>query len=134
MNHMPPELETMFQKIGELPENWNSYGAAPISKWSIDQAKAIVNEGIALGLPVPDVIPASGASVCIEWHTGAAELIIEASPWDGVTYLAVERDTQSETEGVMNDSNRSQILQRAVGPTTPAPLDCETLTTSSSRP
>ena len=121
MNHIPPKLKARFQMIAELQEDWNSYGASPISPWSISQARAIANEGIALGLPAPAVAPATGASVSIEWRTGHADLIIEISPQEGLTYLLVDAASQSETEGEINDSNRSQILRKAAGPTGPEP-------------
>ena len=113
--HIPPQLEALFQEIEELPENWNSYGAARISRWSITEARSITDEGIGLGLPVPAVSPASGSSVGIEWQTSNADLIIDVDPQQGITYLIVDRTSGVEIEGELNAGNRSEVLRKVMG-------------------
>ena len=116
MNHIPPKLKARFQMIAELQEDWNSYGASPISPWSISQARSIINKGMAMGLPAPAVAPATGASVSIEWQTGNAGLIIDVDPQQGLTYLIADKAGGTETEGELNESNLSHILQKATDP------------------
>ena len=82
-SHIPPQLEARLRDIGRLPQDWNSYGAARISPWAIAEARMIANEAIGLGLPVPAVSPASGASVGIEWQTSNADLVIDRRPPPG---------------------------------------------------
>ena len=110
-----PELETLFREIAELPENWNSYGAAPISSWSISEARKIISEGMGTGLPVPDISPASGSSVGIEWETANAELVIDVDPRDGITYFISDKVTGEEVEGELTASNRSEVLHQVLG-------------------
>lgn len=110
--HIPQQLEALFREIKELPENWNSYGAARISQWSITQARKIVNDGLALGLAVPRVSPASGASVGIEWQTDNADLVIDVDPRQGITYLTVDKTSGAEIEGELNVDNRFEILRK----------------------
>ena len=114
-SHIPPQLEALFQEIEELPEDWNSYGAARISRWSITEARSITDEGMGLGLPVPAVSPASGASVGIEWQTSNADLIIDVDPQQGITYLIVDRASGIEIEGELNAGNRSEVLRKVIG-------------------
>ena len=116
--HIPPELEARFRKISELQKDWNSYGAAPISPWAIDQARSLVNTAMSSGLPAPAVSPAAGASVSIEWQTQSSELIIDVDPHHGTTYLIADRDngngdngdSRPNIEGDLNDHNLLQIL------------------------
>ena len=115
ISHIPPQLEGLFREIEGLPENWNSYGAARISSWSIVEARKIVNEGMGLGLLAPAVSPASGGSVGIEWQTDNAELVIDVDPQQGVTYLVVERASGAEIEGELNADNQSEVLRKAMG-------------------
>lgn len=113
-SHIPPQLEALFRKIEELPEDWNSYGAARISPWSIAEARRIINEGMGLGLPAPAVSPASGASVSIEWQTDNADLVIDVDPQQGITYLMVNRASGVEIEGELNAGNRSEVLRKVM--------------------
>ena len=113
-SHIPPQLETLFREIAELPEDWNSYGAARISPWSITEARRVTNEGIGLGLPAPAISPASGASVGIEWQTDNADLVIDVDPQQGITYLIVDRASGEEIEGALNAGNRAEVLRKVM--------------------
>ena len=110
--HTPPELDARFRDIAKLPQDWNSYGAAPISPWAIAEARMIANEAIGLGLPYPAVSPASGASVDIEWQTNNADLLIDVDPRQGISYLLLNRTSGTEMEGELNSTNRSEILRK----------------------
>ena len=115
-SHIPPQLEARLRDIGRLPQDWNSYGAARISPWAIAEARMIANEAIGLGLPVPAVSPASGASVGIEWQTSNADLVIDVDPHQGISYLLVNRTSGTETEGEMDSTNRPEILTKVLHP------------------
>ena len=113
--HIPSQLEALFHEIEDLPEDWNSYGAARISPWSITEARSITNEGMRLGLPAPAVSPASGASVGIEWQTNKADLVIDVDQQQGITYLLVHKASGVEIEGELNVGNRSEVLRKVMG-------------------
>lgn len=113
--HIPQHLEDLFCKIERLPENWNSYGAAQISQWAIAEARKIVNDGMGLGLGVPAISPASGASVGIEWQTDNTDLVIDVDPQEGITYLIVDRNSGAEIEGELNADNRFEVLRKVTG-------------------
>ena len=110
--HIPKRLMDLFSEIENLSEDWDSYGAARISSWSIAEAKKIVNDGMGLSLGSPAVSPASGAAVGIEWRTGGGELVIDVDPKLGITYFIAEARSGAEDEGEMDDDNRLGILQR----------------------
>ena len=114
-SHIPSHLEDLFREIEGLPEDWNSYGASPISPWSIAEARRITNEGMRLGLSAPAVSPASGASVGIEWQTNNTDLMIDVDPQQGITYLIVDRASGVETEGELNAGNLSGVLHQVMG-------------------
>jgi hypothetical protein len=115
MQPVPPELEERFRQISELPHDWNSYGAQPISPESIERARYIASEGWKSGLPVPGVAPGSGGSMSIEWETSRGELIIEIEPGKDTTYLLILEGNDEETEGMLTDHNFSSVLSRLTG-------------------
>lgn len=109
------QLESLLAQIEALPENWNSYGAARISHWSIAQAAMTIKEALNLGLPLPAVSPASGASIGIEWKTPNAELLLDIDPQQGITYLIVDHARGTELEGELTADNQSGIIRKFTG-------------------
>jgi hypothetical protein len=63
-----------------LPQGWNSYGSAPISDETIDEAVRLVGSNIfppALG--APSVFPLSGGGIQLTWTMGSREVELEVN-------------------------------------------------------
>lgn len=77
-----------FRRLDEfshLPENWDSYGAKPISVISRKRAGELLHawrhltQGFGQELPEPFVAPCGDGRVQIEWSVGERHLEIEVS-------------------------------------------------------
>ena len=110
-------LITALKKLDELqilPEDWDSYGADPISQNAIATAKSIIisvmkSFSIAIGdvVQLTDVIPIADGGVQLEWVGPHAELEIEISPNGniGLLYISGSGDRRNYEESEDNSLN-----------------------------
>jgi len=108
---------TALRKLDELrnlPEDWDSYGADPISPNAIAKAKSILTSVmIAFGgiignvVQLTDVIPIADGGVQLEWVGPHAELEIEISPNGniGLLYISVSEGRRNYEESKDNSLN-----------------------------
>lgn len=109
---------TALRKLDELknlPEDWDSYGADPISPNAIAKAKSIITSvmiafGGSIGnvVQLTDVIPIADGGVQLEWVGPHAELEIEISPNGniGLLYISVSegrRNYEESKDNTLND-------------------------------
>ena len=66
-------------ELADLKENWDGYGAAPISKQTRDNALRFVNliEAAPSGLPAPEICPNPNGTISFEWETTRVEAYLE---------------------------------------------------------
>lgn len=64
-------------KLGNLPTNWDSYGASKVESWALISAWNILNGIMRDSTPVPWIVPINDGRVQIEWHIGNIDLEIE---------------------------------------------------------
>jgi len=110
-------LITAMRKLDELknlPEDWDSYGADPISPNAIAKAKSIIISVVksfsnAIGdvVQLTDVIPIADGGVQLEWVGPHAELEIEISPNGtiGFLYISGSGDRRKYEESEDNSLN-----------------------------
>ncbi len=103
-----------LEELKNLPEDWDSYGADPISPNAIAKAKSIITSVmIAFGgiignvVQLSDVIPIADGGVQLEWVGPHAELEIEISPNGniGLLYISVSEDRRIYEESKDNSLN-----------------------------
>jgi len=70
-------LVTEICELGFLQENWDSYGASPISLLNAAFALNVLLEVLTEDTPAPSIVPTCGGGVQAEWHTGGIDLEIE---------------------------------------------------------
>lgn len=67
-----------IDKLGELPEDWDSYGAPPADPKAMSMAKALAKRWM-----LPDrisVVPCSDGSVQLEWPEGDCYVEVSIDP------------------------------------------------------
>ena len=85
-------------RLTRIGDNWDSYGSLPPSA---DLAKTIIESlhfTEVLTLPPPEVVPAAGGGLQLEWYMGARELEIEYDKTGCVAYLKTDRERNTEEE------------------------------------
>jgi hypothetical protein len=108
---LPPELSDRLKHLATLPQNWDSYGAAPINPKTIERVRSILREIIAAGakdIPLPFIAPANDGTLVLEWKTGGGkELILDVPHGDElISFLLVEPqgpEAEKKTEGVIGE-------------------------------
>jgi len=73
-----PEWEASLDALGELAEDWDSYGADVISLTAIAKARSIL--GNFTGDTSFSICPESGGGVLIEWKIGSVDCHVGISP------------------------------------------------------
>jgi hypothetical protein len=73
----PPSLiplgEALRGLVG-LEPNWDSYGAMPPSRLSLQHAWSLASRLVELGIPTPQVFPTRSGGIQLEWHVPRASL------------------------------------------------------------
>ncbi|MHB1535213.1 MAG: hypothetical protein ACYC1D_11530 [Acidimicrobiales bacterium] len=65
--------------------------------------RQFVSSDLVSGLALqPDLAPTYGGAILIEWHTEAADLIIEPSLSGALAYYFCDNETGDEVEGTMD--------------------------------
>lgn len=70
------QLSARIRRLVELPPNWDSYGATPVSRDFLRYALEVLSAIMRPGTPPPALIPTSVGGVQIEWHTRGIDLEI----------------------------------------------------------
>jgi hypothetical protein len=100
-----------LEELKNLPEDWDAYGANPISPNAIAKAKSIITSVIlAFGdiignvVQLTDVIPIADGGVQLEWIGPHAELEIEILPDGtiGLLYISGSEDNRIYEESENN--------------------------------
>lgn len=94
-------LSKRLDQIALLPDNWDSYGAAPVNGSSIRCAKRLLGELARAGnVPIPTVTAAPSGNVAFAWDGGnwSLDLTIDDTGLIEYVYLAAnESDRESRT-------------------------------------
>lgn len=72
--------EAVFLRLGNLTrlsENWDSYGAKPVQRWSMLEAVRVLIDLMESDTPIPSIVPTPEGHVQLEWHTNGIDLEIE---------------------------------------------------------
>ena len=93
-----PEIERRIDELLEFEENWDSYGAPPISPSAAAAAKSTLQLAAGQNILWPSVVPSSDGGVQIEWNLAKVALEIEFRPDGGIGALFVDRTTGIEIE------------------------------------
>jgi len=100
---LPPwfkETVSALEEVGEIPENWNSYGAKQVSRTSILAAIELLLYVMDDETPVPAIVPTNRGTVILEWHTRGIDLEVEvlAHGRVHVAFEAARAGTEWEAE------------------------------------
>lgn len=69
-----------FRRLLQLPENWDTYGAAPIAAEAVAAAAALLLRTASGDTPKPSVVPTVDGGVQLEWHRHGIDLEVEIRP------------------------------------------------------
>ena len=101
-------------RLGQLEDDWDSYGSSPIQEAAITSALRILCAFDLYGLPSPHISPVSGGALQLEWIVGNKALEIAAHGGGDSEFLAVENtDYDSAKEGTLDFQNLPKFYELA---------------------
>jgi hypothetical protein len=74
-----PALKSIVE-LGSLPDNWNSYGARPVTVHAIVGVLNLLSLIMTEATPLPAFVPTRRGGIQVEWHAGGIDVEIEVSP------------------------------------------------------
>ncbi len=77
-----PAVQGRIQELLLLPEDWDSYGAPPIDRWTAAYASNLVEALAEEWTTPPRVIPTTNAGVILEWFRPNMVVRITVDPED----------------------------------------------------
>ena len=83
-----PTVQALIELL-DLSENWDSYGARPISQEIAFFALQLLDETMRADTPAPTVVPTNRGGIQFEWHTRGIDLEIEIQSPER-TYVSYE--------------------------------------------
>jgi len=87
-------------ELGELPLNWDSYGARSIDLRTATFAVSILFEFLSESDPLPSVVPTSCGGIQLEWHEGGVDLEIEIQSPSSVDMSITDGERDEDLEQV----------------------------------
>lgn len=81
--------------IGSLPPNWDGYGAATVSRQTLEQAMLFLGAVMPVSGPAPEIGPTKDGHLVFEWHRSTADLEIRMR---STTHYEVAFDDIEEPE------------------------------------
>jgi len=92
------EAFSRIDAFAALGDNWDGYGALPISDAVIANARFVL-ERLSHSCPTPDVVPNSNGTISFEWETRSAYAYLEV----GATRYALVVDAKAGQGGILAD-------------------------------
>jgi hypothetical protein len=87
-----------LDRLRDISEGWNGYGAQVIDRITIEAAKQFINDLPDDAITTPLVVPMTRGRLQFEWHRGNRSLELEFENPRRINYLKVDDDTGVEEE------------------------------------
>jgi hypothetical protein len=105
---LPESLERRLEKLGRLPEKWDSYSASRISGKAIEKAKSVlINARIHCGVGLLEevfIAPCSDGGIQLEWTSESEiELVVKIPPSSKRSTFLLTEPSGKEKEGTIRD-------------------------------
>lgn len=90
--------EALFARLDELAsltEDWDGYGARPLSPFALNVAGQVIDQLLRQPLPPPTIVAVPNGSVQLEWVAGTVEIDLEIRS-DGAGVFVCDDDAVGE--------------------------------------
>jgi len=108
------EVVRRVVKLLEMPEGWDSYGAAKIKKDAGMFALEILQKVMRPRTPIPQIVPTAAGGIQIEWHEKGIDLEIDIlGPYECELWYRDHESQQAPSS--MPFSNDFSLLREPIG-------------------
>lgn len=98
------EMLARISELGELEDDWDSYGARPVDPHCAAAAADLLLSFLGPSAPKPSIVPTSRGGIQLEWHRAGADLEIEIeSP--ARFYVSFEDERAGEEKEITLSNN-----------------------------
>jgi hypothetical protein len=84
-----------FERIMNLPRDWDAYGSDPIALETIVRALLVLTEYMGPDTAPPWIVPLSDGGIQLEWRRDGSTLEVEVPAGDGAPATAYWMDEES---------------------------------------
>lgn len=100
------------EALGDVPANWNSYGAAAPNKLAISHVRLVVEQAMSAGLSPSAVVPTSEGGAAVIFRNGRLHGDIECFNDGEILALATTGTEEPEVRPVSTDAHDiAQVLE-----------------------
>lgn len=100
-----------LRRIGQLEENWDSYGAPAIKSSIVVSTLQILNSLMRKNIPIPEMVPTSNGGIQLEWHTNSVNFEITViSPVQANVVWDDDNNPQDFTDRLMSTYDLSPLV------------------------
>ena len=99
VRHADSRVGRAVGTLARLTNNWDSYGAEPLSREILDRTRDFVSFLMSQNVPLPDIAPASSGAIFLNWRSEDIEIEIELDPEHDDSVFARYGTTLAEYEG-----------------------------------
>lgn len=107
-------LSEGLDALGALPEDWDGYGAKPVSPLALNMAGNLIDALLRYPLPPPQLVPVPNGGVQLEWVGEAIEVDLELRPDGSAVFVCDDNMMGEEIDGELPDDLQlfGIVLQR----------------------
>jgi hypothetical protein len=84
---VPTWVQPVLDRLSELaalPQDWDSYGALPVARQSVEMALSALSAIMSEGAELPWIVPLPSGGLQLEWHRADSDIEIALDPVDAV--------------------------------------------------
>lgn len=78
-----PVLDRLTELVA-LPQDWDSYGALPVARQSVEMALSVLSAVMSEGAELPWIVPLPSGGLQLEWHRADSDIEIALDPAESV--------------------------------------------------
>jgi hypothetical protein len=91
-----PQTIDRLTQLSRLQQNWDSYGAFPVSPQAIALAIQVMSNVMTDRTPMPTIVPTTDRGIQLEWHLAGIDMEVEIRS-DGILSVLYEDAVNQET-------------------------------------
>jgi hypothetical protein len=84
---VPTWVQPVLDRLSELvalPSDWDSYGALPVDRQSVEMALSVLSAVMSEGAELPWIVPLPSGGLQLEWHRADSDIEIALDPVEAV--------------------------------------------------
>jgi hypothetical protein len=102
---------TLVNELETLGDNWDGYGASPITPQTCTNARGLIDmiEASPHKVPIPEIAPTPSGTISFEWETDEVVLYLEVGNTRVSGYIKMDRNPPTYLHGRVHDLDQQSL-------------------------